>query len=762
PVVIVSSDKDLMQLVSDQVRMYDPMKEKWVGIEEVKGRFGVAPPQVVEVMALAGDSSDNIPGVPGIGEKTARKLMLQYGSLENIFANADKIKGKLGERIREHVEQAKLSLKLVKIKTDVPLEQNVHDLLPREPDRDALRELYTELGFTSLLNTLSPRVEIDRSRYETVLRDRQLLDLIDKLHASRGFAFDTETTSVHPTSAELVGLSFCFEDDRAYYVPVGHSYLDAPKQISSARACAMLKPVLEDPKIPKWAQNAKFDMLVLERCGIKVKGLAGDTMVADYLLAPGRNSHSLDTLAATYLGHTMIKFDELVDGKNVQTFAGVAVDEAAEYAAEDAHVTWLVANKIEAELKKDEATWSLYEDLEMPLVEVLTTLEHHGVLIDELFFSKLSDELAKQIDVYIKEIHEAAGEPFNLNSTQQIAHILFEKLGIKPTKKTKTGYSTDAGVLEKLAEEGHQVPQMLLAYRTLAKIKNTYVDALPKLVNPHTGRIHTSFNQTVTATGRLSSSDPNLQNIPIRSPEGRKIRRGFIPAKGKQLVSADYSQIELRMAAHLSSDPKMIAAFHSGEDFHTRTAAEIMGVFPNMVTSELRSMAKTVNFGVLYGMSAFRLGRDLGIGTKKAQQFIDNYFARFQILKAWLDGVLEDARESGYVSTILGRRRLLPEINSPDRQTSAAAERAAINTPVQGSAADLIKLAMLNLHRRIEKDRLPMSMILQVHDELVFEVDRKAVTECMTIIKKEMEKVMELQVPLVVDIKSGENWMEAH
>lgn len=762
PIVIVSGDKDLLQLVSEHVRMYDPMKDKWYGPDEVVSRFGVKPNQVIEVMALAGDSSDNIPGIPGVGEKTARKLILQFGSFANVLARADEIKGKLGERVRENIDLARLSLDLVTIKTDVPIEGNLEDLTAVEPDQEKLREFYAELGFSSLLSTLAPRVEIDRSQYETILRDRRLLTLIDELRNSKGFSFDTETTSQHPLKARLVGLSFCCQDDKAFYVPVGHEYLGAPEQISAARACAMLKPLLEDPQTAKWAQNAKYDMLVLEQYGIKVKGLAGDTMVADYLLAPEHGSHSLDNLALAYLSHTTIKFKELVDGKKRTSFADVPVEEAAGYAAEDAHVTWLLAEQIEKSLREDEESWALYQDLEMPLIEVLADMERVGVRIDEAFFHKLSGELAEQIATLVSQIHEEAGEVFNLNSPQQIAKILFEKLGIKPLRKTKTGFSTDAVVLEALAEKGHQVPKLMLQYRALAKIKNTYVDVLPKLVHEKTGRIHTSFNQTITATGRLSSSDPNLQNIPIRRPEGRKIRQGFIPAKGNLLVSADYSQVELRMAAHLSGDPKMIAAFHSGEDFHSRTAAELMGVFPNMVTPEMRSLAKTVNFGVLYGMSAFRLGRDLDIGTKKAKQFIDDYFTRFSVLHAWLESVLADARESGYVATILGRRRRLPDINSPDNQVRSGAERAAINTPVQGSAADLIKLAMLQLHRRIKTNRLPMTMILQVHDELVLEVEKQSVAECMAVIKSVMESAMSLDVPLVVDIKSGENWMEAH
>jgi len=762
-VIIVSGDKDLMQLVTDRVKIYDPMKDKWFGPTEVEERFGVTPDRVIEVLGLAGDASDNIPGVPGVGEKTAIKLVKQYDDVAGVLAHASEIKGKLGEQLRENKNLAQLSRELVTIKTDVPLQFSIESLTPGEPDVDGLRKLYAELEFTTLLNSLAPAATIDRSRYRTILRDRELLDLVERLRAAKKFAFDTETTSLDPLLAKLVGLSFCFSENEAYYIPVGHRYLGAPEQISAARACAILRPVLEDPQLLKWAQNGKYDLLVLEQQGIRVRGLAGDTMVADYLLAPERNSHSLDSLAAHYLGHTTIKYEAVTGkGKDQKGFDEVDIKSATQYAAEDAHVTWLVAQIVEEKLRQDEAGWSLYRDLEMPLVEVLAGMERTGVLIDPPFFSTLSDEMEHQIDKLVAQIYELAGESFNLNSTQQIAHILFGKLGIQPGKKTKTGHSTDAGVLERLADEGHAVPKLLLEYRTLAKLKNTYVDALPKLINPQTGRLHTSYNQTVTATGRLSSSDPNLQNIPIRSPYGRLIRKGFIAPAGRLLMSADYSQIELRLAAHLSGDPHMIQTFLSGLDVHTRTAAELLGVFPNLVTPEMRAIAKTVNFGVLYGMTAFRLGRDLGIGTKKAQEFIDQYFSRFPLLKQYLNGIIEQALKTGYVNTILGRRRPIPELKSLDPVQRAGAERAAINTPLQGSAADLIKLAMLNVQRRIEKDRLPITMTMQVHDELVFEVDDRVAAEAAQIIRQEMESVMKLTVPLVVEVNTGKNWMEAH
>ncbi|NLH47965.1 MAG: DNA polymerase I [Myxococcales bacterium] len=764
-VTIVSGDKDLMQLVTDRVRIYDPMKDKWFGPAEVRERFGVPPERVIDVLGLAGDSSDNIPGVPGVGEKTAIKLMAEYGDLEAVLAAAGGIKGKLGEKLALFAAQARLSRELATIRTDAPLPVDAEHLTPGEPDIAGLRALYEKLEFHSQLAALpqAATATIDRDRYRTVLTENDLRELVKKLAAAPGFAFDTETNSLSPTAADLVGLSFCCDEAEAFYVPVGHRYLGMPAQLPRERVLEALRPLLTDPAKPKWGQNAKYDLLVLENYGLRVAGLAGDTMIADYLLAPGRGGHSLDALAQRWLGHTTIKFGDVTgSGRQRRTFDEVDLDNATRYAAEDAHVTWLLHERIENELRRDEPVWKLYREMELPLIDVLAAMERAGVAIDVPYFAALAVEMDERIQRVAEKIQAAAGEAFNLNSPAQIGQVLFERLGIKGTKKTKTGYSTDAQVLEKLAEEGHEVPRLLLEYRGLAKLKGTYVDALPKLINPRTGRIHTSFNQTIAATGRLSSSDPNLQNIPIRGEDGRRIRQGFVPAPGKRFLAADYSQIELRLAAHLSGDELMIAAFRAGEDVHTRTAAEIMGVFPALVTPEMRSAAKTVNFGVLYGMSAFRLGRDLGIGTKKAQEFIDHYFARYPKLKGWLEATVREAHEKGGVRTLFGRWRPLPELDSPDANVRAGAERAAINTPVQGAAADLIKLAMLRLHERIRAEKLPLSMILQVHDELVFEVDPEAQDRCREVIRREMENVLSLSVPLVVEINGGDNWREAH
>jgi DNA polymerase-1 len=763
-VVIVTGDKDLMQLVDERIRIFDSMKNQWIGPAEVRERFGVEPARVIDVLGLAGDSSDNVPGVPGVGEKTATKLIVEHGDLEGALAAAGKIPGKLGERLRDHADLARLSRELVTIDVHAPAARAAVDLTPGPPNVAGLRELYTRLEFKTLLAELPVvRGSIDRDKYQTVLDEAQLRAMIETLRRCDGFAFDTETTSTSAMSAQLVGMSFCCGAETAWYLPLGHAYLGAPRQIPAARALELLAPLLTDPDRPKWGQNVKYDILVLANAGVRVAGVVGDTMIADYLLGAGLGGHSLDAMAERHLGHTTIKYSDVTGtGKNKISFAEVAVDEATRYAAEDAHVTWLLKEKLEPALRRDADGWKLYREMEVPLIEVLTAMELAGVAIDAPYFAALSLEIDRRIQTLMNQIHELAGEAFNLNSPSQISRVLFEKLGIKSRRKTKTGFSTDATVLEALAEEGHEVPRLLLDYRGLAKLKGTYVDALPLLVNPRTGRIHTSFNQTMAATGRLSSSDPNLQNIPIRSDDGRRIRQGFVPAPGKLLLAADYSQIELRLAAHLSADEHMIEAFRAGLDVHTRTAAELMGVLPGLVTPEMRAAAKTVNFGVLYGMSAFRLGRDLGIATKKAQEFIDNYFARFPKLRSWLDGTLAEARRTGEVRTILGRRRPMPELTSPDPAVRSSAERAAINTPVQGSAADLIKLAMLSLHRRIAREKLPLTMILQVHDELVFEVEPGAAEECTAIVKHEMEGVMQLNVPVVVDIKTGRNWREAH
>ena len=761
-VVVVTSDKDFYQIVNDRVTLLDTKKNEITDIAKVKERFGTEPKGVIDALGLAGDSSDNIPGIPGVGEKTAKKLLEEYGSFEGIYDNINKIKGKLKEKLADNRESAELSRKLVTIKEDVSLDVSLDDFAFKEPDSNALEALFTHLDFRNLLSELTtPKVKIDRSLYRLVDTEKKLSDLITQLETSSIFAFDTETTSTSPVLARLVGMSFCCDDLVGWYVPLAHSGLDSTRQLPILEVLEKLRPVLENKSIAKIAHNAKYDYMVMKNAGIEVAGIEFDTMLASYVLDPGRASHSLDSVAMDLIGHKCISYKEVTGkGKDQKTFDQVPIDMAREYAGEDAHVTWLIHQRQQEPLKEQNLT-KLFKEIEMPLLFVLAEMETSGVKIDSDFFAKLSGEYSNQLNKIEEKIHNLAGHPFNLNSPKQVGKVLFEEIGLKPVKKTKSGPSTDVTVLEALSTK-HEIPATLLGYRQLHKLVSTYIDALPKLVNPKTGRIHGSFNQTVAATGRLSSSDPNLQNIPVRTEEGRRIREGFVPEKGKVLLSADYSQIELRIMAHLSGDKAMVEHFKSGEDIHRRTASEVFQIMPALVSKEQRFSAKAINFGILYGISAFRLGKDLNIGTKKATEYINMYFARYPDVKTFLEKTIEFALEKGYVETMLGRKRLVPQLKAKDHQTRAFGERIAYNTPIQGTAADLIKVAMIRLSDRIKNEKLPLSMIIQVHDELLFEVPKEKAEQMMAIVIKEMEGVANLKVPLIVDACFGKNWAEIH
>ncbi len=767
-VAIVSSDKDLLQLLGPHVRVLDTMKDKWTGHEDLVERFGGGPERVVDVLALAGDKSDNVPGVPGVGEKTAVKLLNEYGSLEVVLENAEKIKGKLGEKVAANKDQALLSKRLVSIKRDIDLNMSLDEFRVAEPNWDALTELLTALEMARLLADIKadpaariPECDIRRDGYELILDEKKLDELVKELEAAGEISLDLETTSKSPMSARIVGLSFCCDDEKAYYIPVAHEYLGAPKQITLERALEKLKSVLENDKIRKIGQNIKYDWIVLRNHGADIKGVAFDTMIGDYLLNPESGGHNLDAMALRWLNHQNIAYSEVAGkGKQARNFAQVTVESAKDYAAEDAHVTraiYKILKPMIVEKKLDD----LMNNIEIPLVEVLVEMERTGVFIDRDHFAVLSREAGQKLGEIETKIYDEAGAEFNLNSPAQVSEILFDKLNLPKGKKTKTGYSTDVTVLEKLASK-HPVPKMLLEYRAFHKLKSTYIDALPQVLHPETGRLHTSYNQAVTATGRLSSSDPNLQNIPIRSAEGRRIREGFTAPPGCVLLSADYSQVELRILAHLARDEAMIRAFQSDADIHSATASQVFGVLPGMVSPEMRRQAKAVNFGIIYGMSAFRLGRDLEIGVKKAQEFIDTYFARFSGVKKFIEATIQEAREKGYVTTLMGRRRAIPELQSSDRNLQGFGERSAVNTPIQGTAADIIKIAMIRLHERIEKEKLPMAMILQVHDELVFEIAEDAVEAMKPVIADAMEGVIALDAPLKIDVGVGPNWAEAH
>jgi DNA polymerase-1 len=761
-VTVVTGDKDLMQIVSDRIRLLDTMKDKVSGLQEVAERFGGPPSSVVEVQALAGDSSDNVPGIPGIGEKTAVELIREFGTLENLLANIDRVKGeKRRENLKQFADQARLSKQLVTLVDNLPLQVDYDNLSLSEPDRQALTELFKEMEFQKLLQEFSCAERASGEGYRTVLTAEQLDALCQELAASPRFAFDTETTGLDPLRADLVGFSFAVKPGEAWYLPVGHHYLGVPRQLERQQVLARLRPLLADADRPKIAQNGKYDLLVLRRAGVEVLGLAFDTMVASYLANPAAKSHGMDAMAAELLDYKTITYSEMTGtGKNQIGFAEVEVGKATVYAAEDADITLRLAGVLEPKLRETEQE-NLFYEVEMPLVSVLADMEWTGVRVDPVLLGELSLQMEKKLASLEKDVHLLAGGPFNIGSPKQLGEILFERLKLARGRRTKTGWSTDVEVLTALAEEA-PIAAKILDYRSLSKLKGTYTDALPRLIHPETGRIHTSFNQAVTATGRLSSSEPNLQNIPIRTEEGSRIREAFIPAEGNLLLAADYSQVELRILAHLAAEPALKESFARGEDIHQRTASEIFGVFPDMVTPEMRRQAKTINFGVLYGMGAFSLAKDLGIDRKTAQQFIDNYFARYPGIRDFLETRRAEAREKLYVTTLLGRRCAVPEIHSQNGATRGYAERNAINYPIQGSAADIIKVAMVRIFARLQREGLGAKMVLQVHDELVFDVPESELETVRVLVREEMEGAAQLDVPLVVDIGVGKNWREAH
>ena len=760
--VIVSSDKDLMQLIGDGITMLDTMKEVAFDAGAVQKRFGVTPGQIADVLGLAGDSSDNIPGVPGIGLKTAAALLQEFGDLETLLASTDRVTGKKRrENLENFAEQARLSRKLATIVCDVPLDMSVSEMQVRPPDESAYTELFTRLEFHTLLSRMRSKPAVSRDGYRTILDHEGLTAILEEITEAKSFAVDLETTSKEPMLAEIVGISLCVHEGQAVYIPVCHSYLGCPEQLFREEVLAALKPFLEDPAYAKIGQNLKYEYVVFSHYGITLSGIGMDTMVASYLLDPGRQSHGLDEISRHYLGHQMITYKDVVGkGRYQKRFDEVEIDEATAYSGEDADVSLRLAGLLGPKLEENGLD-GLNRDMEIPLIRVLSIMELNGVKVDANILGDLSQRFQREASAIEGRIHELAGRPFNINSPKQLQAILFEELGLEPIKKTKTGYSTDVGELARLALS-HPLPAEVLEYRSITKLKSTYVDALPKLIHPRTGRIHTSYNQAVAATGRLSSSNPNLQNIPVRTPAGQEIRRAFVAEKGHILMGADYSQIELRILAHVSEDPKLVEAFTEGEDIHTRTAAEVFGAAPGEVTREQRQAAKTINFGILYGMSAFRLGHELSIPQKQAQEYIDSLFDRYCGVKVFVDRTLEEARKTQWVYTFLGRRRFLPDINARNHNRRMNAERIAVNTPIQGASADLIKLAMIRIQGKLERENLAARMILQVHDELVFEVPQEEGEVVAGLVKKEMENIINLAVPLRVDIHCGTNWGEAH
>jgi DNA polymerase-1 len=759
--VIVTTDKDLLQVVDATTSIWNPAKETTVDEAGVKDVFGVGAGKVVDVLSLWGDPTDNVPGVPGIGEKTAKSLIQEFGSLDNLLRNIDRIKNpRVRERIIQNRELLDLSRRLVTVTRDLDIELDLARYAIQEPDEKETVRLFQELEFSSLLADFlkKPRPPAEKE-FHTIFEEGELRALAARIAAAGEVALDTETDSSSPTRARLVGLSFSLLPGEAFYVPVGHDYLGAPAQIPKERALDILRPALEDPAVRKIGQNIKYDLIVLEREGVRLAGVSKDTMVLSYLLEPNWGRHGLEKLALHYLQETKAPYEDIVGkGKNELTMNRVEVERAAPYACQDAALALelgaVLWEKIEAR-KLDR----LYEDIERPLIGLLARMEVWGVRVDPEVLKSMSKELGGELGRLEKEIHALAGGAFNINSPRQLAEILFHKMGLPSARRTKItkGYSTSLDILEELAAV-HPLARNVLDYRQMTKLKSTYADALPLLIDPATGRIHTSYNQTVASTGRLSSSDPNLQNIPARGPWGTRFRRAFIPDKGHSLLAADYSQIELRVLAHLSRDPKLIATFLEDRDVHEETARLVFG---ESAGEEMRRRAKIINFSIVYGTSAFSLAKELGTSAAEAQKFMDRYFGELPGVKTYLDKVVEEARERGYSETILGRKRQVPELRMPDRAVQQAGRRIALNNPIQGSAADLIKVAMLRAARELDVRKLRTRMILQVHDELVFEVPEKEKKEVEPLVREAMEGVAELLVPLKVRLGFGPNWADA-
>lgn len=763
-VIMVTGDKDFRQLVSPDASIWDPMRDLTIDYEGLRKDFGLEPSQWVDVMALAGDSSDNIPGVPGVGQKTAVQLIKTFGTVEALFQDLNKVtKKKLRENLVSFRKQAMLSRRLVTIDTKVPLSVEITSFKVSPPDRKRLTSLFDTLEFRKLQQQFQINGDLSQKKYSAIVDEKDLKSVIHELKKSSVFALDLETTAKDPMEASIVGISFAHRPNEAIYIPLGHTGGVAGKQLDSGSTLAQLQPLLEDPHLAKVGQNIKYDWIVLKRLGIGLKGVIFDTMVASYLLNPTRRAHNLETIAAEYLNHKMISYKQVTgDKKGKKGFDKVSIEDAVTYACEDADITFMAYKILELRLQEG-GFGNLFTEVEIPLIAVLVDMEMSGVCVDKARLQSISKDFEHELHKTENEIYAISGEEFNIQSHQQLGHILFEKLKLPMQKKTKKkkGYSTDVEVLTALSAE-HELPALVLQYRSLAKLKSTYTDALVDLVNPETHRIHTSYNQTVTATGRLSSSNPNLQNIPVRTEEGRKIRATFVPRKGWTIFSADYSQIELRLLAHYSQDPILVEAFQKDQDIHARTAAEVFQLFPSMITPEMRRQAKIINFGIIYGMGPFRLARELGISQKMAKTYIEHYFARYEGVKRFIEDTIKEARKAGKVTTLLGRHRWLPDIKSTNRVAREFAERTAVNTPLQGTAADLIKVAMIRIHHALAEKGLQAKMLLQVHDELVFEAPPEELKSLEQVVRSIMEGVYELRVPLKVDVKSGQNWADAH
>ena len=782
-VIISTGDKDMAQLVDENIRLENTMTGSVLDIAGVIEKFGVKPSQIIDYLALMGDAVDNIPGVPKVGPKTAAKWLNEYGTLENLMAHAGDIKGKIGDNLRDSLAQLPLSRQLTTIQSEVALHYSLEDLKRKSPDMDALKQQLGDLGFSSWLKILNDQttssVEVGQPReaahsavslppqieknYQSILTQTDFNHWLNQLEQADLFAFDTETTSLNYGEAQIVGLSFAMDVGQAAYVPLAHEYPDAPDQLNRESVLEAMRPLLENPLRAKLGQNLKYDAHVLRNHGIQLQGIAHDSMLESYVLNSTATKHNMDDLAKHYLGVETIHYED-VCGKGVKqiSFSEVDIERATAYAAEDADITLRLHQTLAAQLQNQPSLWRLYNDIEIPLISVLTRIEENGVLIDSDMLAQQSQELANRMIDLEMQAHDLAGSVFNLGSPKQIQEIFYERLKLPVLKKTPKGQpSTDESVLQELAID-YPLPRIILAHRSLSKLKSTYADKLPQQINPKTGRVHTSYQQAVAATGRLSSTEPNLQNIPVRSEEGRKIRQAFIAPPGFKIVAADYSQIELRIMAHLSADEGLLKAFSLGEDIHRATAAEVFEVALDQVTSDLRRSAKAINFGLIYGMSAFGLAQQLGLPRNQAQAYIDLYFSRYPGVRQYMDDIREQARRQGYVETLFGRRLYLPDINARNVAQRQYAERTAINAPMQGTAADIIKRAMIACDRWLQDSGAEVKMIMQVHDELVFEVAESELETAGAKLKQIMSSAAELAVPLLVEVGAGNNWDEAH
>lgn len=776
-VVLVTGDKDFCQLVSEKVTLIDTMRDKKTGIKEVIQRFGVPPESVIDVFALSGDATDNIPGVRGVGEKTASELIGKFRTIESLYENLNELPQRQRDLLEANKESAILSKRLVTIETSIPMSVSLEGFEYKGFNKEKLREIFEELEFKSLLRELGDNEKVQQEiaiiessggkvsydDYHLVLTEMDLNMVLERIDLTKEVSIDLETTSQSPMRAEIVGIALSPASHESYYIPVAHrsTVFDSTKQLNSKYVLEKLKPIVEDNSIKKIGQNLKYEFIVLERNGLRLRGISCDTMVAAHLIDASRLSYSLDELAKYYLEHKTITYKDVTGiGRDKINFEEVELERAKVYACEDADVAMILSKKLASELEKL-TLLDVFKDIELKFIEVLARMEMNGVKVNSELLERLSIDFEKSLEKIAEEVYAQVGFRFNLNSPIQLREILFDKLGLPQKKMTKSGEaSTDVEVLTELSKF-HPVPEKVLEHRGLSKLKSTYIDSFPKLINPRTRRIHTSFNQAGTSTGRLSSSDPNLQNIPVKTPEGRRIREAFIPEDGFLLLSADYSQIELRLLAHFSEDDSLVSAFLAGSDIHNRTAAEIFGVSEDLVTPEMRRRSKTINFGIIYGISPFGLSKQLGISNTIAKSYINEYFKRYRRVKSYTEASIREAERQGYAVTLLGRRRPIPELKSKDRTTRGIGERTAINTPIQGSAADIIKIAMIKIQERLSRD-YRSRMILQVHDELLFEIHESEIDDLSRIIKKEMEKAWQLRVPLRVDIGIGKNWAEAH